>query len=46
MKPGTGTGLLDTETIIKKNMINMEERIQTDGSALIKEIINTNKINE
>ncbi len=35
------TGLLDLETIIKKNRINMELRIQRDGSTLIKRVVNT-----
>ena len=37
------TGLLDPSTIIKKNRINMEIRIQRNGSKLVKGVINTNQ---
>ncbi len=36
------TGLLDPETIIKKNTVNMELSIQRNGSTLVNRVINTN----
>ena len=39
------TGLLDPETIIKKNRVNMELRIQMKGSDLIKRVVNSNQKN-
>jgi len=39
------TGLLDPVTIVKKNRINMETRIQRNGNKLVKEVINSNQKN-